>query len=101
MAKMRKYEFANKELAYSLTSKVNGTVVHLGHIVLAPAIVEGFEVVKDAELSAKWHVDILFDNEVDTSLNNYIVWAAPLGVHSFWNDDAINEYKLSFAKNNK
>jgi len=65
------------------TSFVGCAVVELGHIVLTPAIMEGMVIITPAILSNKFAVDILWDETPLTDFNEYEVFPAPCGVHTF------------------
>ena len=58
-------------------------VVELGFLPITPAVVEDMKVVKDAVLSDKWAVDILFYSEPPASFAPFEVWPSPCGVHTF------------------
>ena len=107
MIKIAKYEFDSKEQvetkinALGVETDENGneypthkhTIVHLGNIVLTPAVIgEDGEVETEALLSDKWHVDVLWkDLEADEDgvidhpygWKSYAVDIDGDGVHSF------------------
>jgi len=64
--KIGKYKFNSKEQVQAKIDTLNEepnnhTFVHLGHIILAPAVInEEGEVVTEAVVSEKWHVDVLW-----------------------------------------
>lgn len=101
---IRKFEFPSKAVAIELLGDTEQSYlvgsppqpvipnqVHFGHIELTPAVMDGDEVVTEAVLSDKYHVDVLFEGEVPEDLEPYAVWPAPPGIHAFDRNDGLYE----------
>lgn len=94
--KIGKYEFTDKAQADSkieaLGEEHNHTIVKLGNIVLQQAdFNEELEVVKEAVLSNKYHVDVMWIGLEDHPYGwkSYAVDLSGNGVHSFLGVDYI------------
>ena len=72
-----------------VTSWVNCAVVELGFLPITPAVIEGMKVIKEAVLSDKWAVDILFYTEPPAEFTPFEVWPTPCGIHTFSGDDSL------------
>lgn len=60
------------------------SVVEIGHIVITPAeLNDKMEIVKDAILSDKYSVDILWLDEELSEFTSSQIWCEPIGTHSF------------------
>jgi hypothetical protein len=94
----KKYEFTDEQWAtirptlYTPTEKDGEvlipaiqSIVEIGHICFAWS--EGEEPVC-TDLSTMYAVDMLLNEPVD-SLDDYIVWPDPVGVHTFAGDDSL------------
>ena len=92
-----KYEFTQKDWD-SLKTKIQATstdlegnenvyftenVVELGQLVLVPAEVKDMKVIKEAVLSDKYSVDILWKEEPLKEFNKFEIYPDPCGVHTF------------------
>ena len=71
------------------TSFVDCAVVELGFLPITPAVVEGMKVIKEAVLSDKWAVDILFYTEPPAEFTPFEVYPDPMGIHTFSGDDSL------------
>jgi hypothetical protein len=87
-----KYEFANQaswlEKKATIWAEESGYsnchVVELGDIVLTPGTYdEEGNVVTPPVTSGKFAVDILWNEEEDSSFTSFQVWPSPTGVHTF------------------
>ena len=78
-----------------VTSWVDCAVVELGFLPITPAVVEGMKVIKEAVLSDKWAVDILFYTEPPAEFTPFEVWPDPMGIHTFSGDD--NLYLVGYC----
>lgn len=103
MRTFRKYSFGSKGAA---TTKINAlgvdeegnpthshAIVHLGNLVEQEGTYdeEGNELTAPV-LSSTYHIDVLWDGEVDSSWDGQLVWCAPMGVHTFGSSSAIREW---------
>lgn len=108
--KFRKYEFTDaqwqtQKAKIEKKSEMGGTyfdneicasVVELGHLVITPGTYgEDGEVITDPVLSAKYSVDIIWQDDEVSSFASYKVWPAPVGVHSF-GYDIDSEYAAAY-----
>ena len=103
MKTFRKYSFGSKGAA---TTKINAlgideegnpthshSIVHLGNLVLTEGTYdeEGNELTPPV-MSDTYHIDCLWDGEPDPSWDSFMVWCAPMGVHTFGSSSAIVEW---------
>ena len=103
MKTFRKYAFGSKGAA---TTKLNAlgideegnpthshAIVHLGNLVLTEGTYdeEGNELTPPV-MSDTYHIDCLWDGEPDPSWDSFMVWCAPMGVHTFGSSSAIREW---------
>lgn len=58
-------------------------VVELGFLVITPAVIKDMKVEKEAILSDKYSVDILWNNEPLKEFSAYEIYPDPCGVHTF------------------
>lgn len=97
----RKYEFSPKQwetkkislqvfdnfddkIIESYNQDLVNSVVEIGHIMIEPPVLDGeMNVVKEAVLSDKYSVDILWQDEPLEDFEPYEVWCEPIGTHSF------------------
>ena len=102
----RKYEFvdeaeANKaiDLLRDEEGNLTQSVVKLGFIVKTAGTYdeEGNEVTAPV-LSEKYAVDVCWDGEPVDGWEEHIVWATPLGVHSFGSSSQRDEYVKTYCE---
>jgi len=103
MNTFRKYSFGSKG---SATTKINAlgvdeegnpthnhAIVRLGNLVVTPAeIDEEGNVITEAVLTDTYHVDVLWDGDPDEHWEDFTIWCAPVGVHTFGSSSAIAEW---------
>jgi hypothetical protein len=92
---VRKYEFPSKAAAQTAIEAldINPVIVHLGHIVTTPAVLdEDGEVVTEALVSDSYSVDVMWPEAPAESWDEHMVWCPPSGVHAFANGPAMNEW---------
>ena len=99
----RKYEFTSAAAAQTaidalgIDEEGNPThghnIVHLGHIVTAPATYDddGNEETP-AVLADNYSVDVLWDGDPVASWDSKLIWCAPIGVHTFGSSSCIAEW---------
>ena len=74
------------------------SVVELGHLVITPGTYdEDGKVITELILSAKYAVDIIWQDDEVSSFATYKVWPAPVGIHSF-GYDIDSEYAAEYYK---
>ena len=108
--KFRKYEFtptqwATQKKKIEKTSEMGGTyfdndicasVVELGHLVITPGTYDSDgKVITEPVLSAKYAVDIIWQDDEVSTFATYKVWPAPVGIHSF-GYDIDSEYAATY-----
>ncbi len=105
----RKYEFTNEAAADAAIAALphdeegnpnhGHNVVKLGYLTITPATYndEGEELTP-AVLSDVYAVDVLWDGEVDSSWDSYIVFPTPLGIHNFGSSSSREEYIRTYCE---
>lgn len=107
MSVVRKYEFPSKQSAMAAIEalEVQPVVVHLGHLVVTPAVYnESEELVSEAVLSDSYSIDVMWaelpllpleegsEEEPSEIWEEHLVWCEPLGIHQFANTEAMHEW---------
>lgn len=110
--KFRKYEFTDAQWKTQRAkieksddegnkywdNEKTASVVELGHLVITPGTYdEDGNVISEPILSAKYAVDIIWQDDEVSSFATYKVWPAPVGVHSF-GYDIDSEYAAEYYK---
>jgi len=102
----RKYEFVDEaeaneaiDLLRDEEGNLTQSVVKLGFIVKTAGTYdeEGNEVTAPV-LSEKYAVDVSWNGEPHAEWEEHIVWATPLGVHSFGSSSQRDEYTAKYCE---
>ena len=99
----RKYSFSNKAAAEAAIAALphdeegnashSHSIVVLGHLTETAGTYddEGNEITAPV-MSSTYHVDVLWDGEPLADWDSFMVWCAPMGVHTFGSSSAIREW---------
>lgn len=105
----RKYEFANEEAAEAaialLGVDIEGNPTHdhlitkLGYLIIKPATFDSeHEQITVTELSDKYGIDVYWSGEAVIEWDSFIVWPAPMGIHSYGSSSSRDEYKEAYCE---